>query len=399
MIKNFLIKILLILVSLIAGMAIIEIWLRVSSPKISKNHKPLYLADEYGNTIHQKNLNDLFYSTEKKSEVKLKTNKEGFIGNDYPLEKGTSTFRIAVLGDSFAEAIQIDTDKNFVSLLENQLNEFDYEKFNNKKIEAMNFGIGGQGTFEELKIYKYYVQKYNPDLVLLVFFPNDFENNQFYINYKKTIFNEERGWEKINISNANNSQTRSDFKYTLLKKSRLIYRLDSIFRSNAFLHNLAVKIGLQHSGPMGTEKNGIHSGFFIYETPLAKSHREVYDFTFELLKHFSKEVNQQTKFAVIYLPEATQADAQLWENKKKSTPGLANYEWNLNQPNTILAEKFKETNTIYFDLTPIYSEYCKKNHRSPIYFNQDGHLNETGHKITAQAIEKFLNEYYFNAKK
>lgn len=384
---------LLILASILVGMLIIEIWLRLSSPKISIDHKPLYIADEYGNTIHQKNWDGPFYSTEKKANIQLKTNEEGFIGHDYTIEKATSTFRIAILGDSLVEAVQVDTKNNFISLLEKHLNASRPEELKNKNIEMMNFSIGGQGTFEELRIYKYYVQKYNPDLVFLVFFPNDFENNQYYIIDRKKLLADAQGWKQIDISNANNIQTRSDFKYKLLKNSRLVCRFDSIFRSNAFLHNLAVKIGLQHAGPMGTAKDGIHERFFIYQTPLSKTHSEVYDFTIDLLRYFAKQINEKSKFAIIYLPEATQVDSRLWEDKKKSTHGISNYKWNLEQTNSILREKLEKYVT-FFDLTSIYKKYYEENQNLPMYFNRDGHLNEKGHEITAEALENFLIELY-----
>jgi hypothetical protein len=71
--------------------------------------------------------------------------------------------RVAVLGDSFAEALQVDDGQSFPKLVEQRLRD----------TEVMDFGVNGQGQVEELLTYRTYVRPFRPDLVVLAFFPGN----------------------------------------------------------------------------------------------------------------------------------------------------------------------------------------------------------------------------------
>ena len=66
-----------------------------------------------------------------------KTNEFGFIGN-VSLQKKPNTIRIAIFGDSFAEAIQLDSKYNFCTILENNLNK---KLSGSRRFEVINFGL------------------------------------------------------------------------------------------------------------------------------------------------------------------------------------------------------------------------------------------------------------------
>jgi hypothetical protein len=53
----------------------------------------------------------------------VSVNSLGFRGPEFSIEKERGVFRIAVLGDSFIEAKQVDLDKTFCHRLEGLLNE------------------------------------------------------------------------------------------------------------------------------------------------------------------------------------------------------------------------------------------------------------------------------------
>jgi hypothetical protein len=81
-----------------------------------------------------------------------------------------------VLGDSFAEAFQVPLENTFWSVLERKLREC--RALSGRDVEVMNFGVSGFGTTQELLTYREYARKYEPDFVLLAFFPgNDLRDN------------------------------------------------------------------------------------------------------------------------------------------------------------------------------------------------------------------------------
>ena len=67
-----------------------------------------------------------------------KINSYGWRDKELSLKKPQNTYRIAVLGDSLVEAFQVESDRTFLALTEQQLNEE-----HKLKVELMNFGHGG----------------------------------------------------------------------------------------------------------------------------------------------------------------------------------------------------------------------------------------------------------------
>jgi len=114
------------------------------------------------------------YQVEGKSYVKI--NSDGLRDREHSITKPPGTYRIAVLGDSFTEAMHVPLEQTYVSLLEQ--NPPTCDPFAGKKVEVINFGVSGYGTGPELLTLENKVWKYSPDLVVLLFTTyNDFHDN------------------------------------------------------------------------------------------------------------------------------------------------------------------------------------------------------------------------------
>ncbi len=113
-------------------------------------------------------------------------NSAGMRDRERALTKPPGTFRIAVLGDSFAEAFQVSAEKTFWSVLEQRAQECASDPavaFAGKKVEVLNFGVSGFSTARELIQLRDRVWQYQPDLVLLlVTTRNDIRDNSRAIN-------------------------------------------------------------------------------------------------------------------------------------------------------------------------------------------------------------------------
>lgn len=105
-------------------------------------------------------------------------NSHGLRDREYDYSKPPGTFRILALGDSYTESLQFDLEKTWPKLLERRLNE----QSGRFKYEVINAGRSAMGTGTE---YLYYLNKgrhYDPDLVLLLFVPNDLKDNSREFN-------------------------------------------------------------------------------------------------------------------------------------------------------------------------------------------------------------------------
>jgi len=91
-------------------------------------------------------------------------NSFGMQNDQLPLNKEPGTLRIAVLGDSYVESIQVDRKANYCSLL-----AADLSKKLNKKVEVLNFGVANYSIAQDYLRYQNLARKFAPDLVILGF--------------------------------------------------------------------------------------------------------------------------------------------------------------------------------------------------------------------------------------
>lgn len=106
----------------------------------------------------------------------IEVNQFGFRHGDITIPKPPNSFRVAVLGDSFVEAFQVDEDDSLCHQLEQRLSKC--PRFADRDVQVLNFGVSGFGTAQELQILRHYVWQYEPDAILLAFFSgNDLRNN------------------------------------------------------------------------------------------------------------------------------------------------------------------------------------------------------------------------------
>jgi hypothetical protein len=81
-----------------------------------------------------------------------------------------------VLGDSYVEAMQVPEDKTFTAVIGRVLGAS--PRLAGRRVEALNFGIDGYGTAQELITLRRKVWAYQPDIVVLaIFLGNDIRNN------------------------------------------------------------------------------------------------------------------------------------------------------------------------------------------------------------------------------
>jgi flagellar biosynthesis/type III secretory pathway M-ring protein FliF/YscJ len=139
--KKFLFNLAILALSIIFILVILEIAVRI----FTKPVYPILRTDKKVGTIHQKNFSGQIWNEESNTWNYIKTNSLGYIGDEIIEKKSSQTTRIAVLGDSMTEGLQVDYYNNFVSKLNTALNLSSDEE--QKQFEILNFGVGGSGTF------------------------------------------------------------------------------------------------------------------------------------------------------------------------------------------------------------------------------------------------------------
>lgn len=101
----------------------------------------------------------------------VQINSDGLRDREHAKSKPANTLRIAVVGDSYAEAFQVEREQAFWSVLEQKLRGC--PALAGREAEVINFGVSGYGTAQELLTLREKVWGYSPDVVLLAVTTNN----------------------------------------------------------------------------------------------------------------------------------------------------------------------------------------------------------------------------------
>ncbi|MBK8011819.1 MAG: hypothetical protein IPK13_10750 [Deltaproteobacteria bacterium] len=103
---------------------------------------------------------------------KFTTNAQGFRDtHDYARDKPKGVLRVLVLGDSHTQGFEVRQDRTYAEIIERSLAQ------HGMKAEVLNTGVSGFSNAEELAFFENEGLKYAPDVVVVGFFANDFEDN------------------------------------------------------------------------------------------------------------------------------------------------------------------------------------------------------------------------------
>jgi hypothetical protein len=90
---------------------------------------------------------------------------QGLRDRYHRLQRAADTIRIAVVGDSFSEAKQVDQDRAYWSVLERELNK--RLEGGTRRVDVVNFGVAGYGLPQDYLVIKQKIWQFDPQIVLL----------------------------------------------------------------------------------------------------------------------------------------------------------------------------------------------------------------------------------------
>ncbi|HKP73107.1 MAG TPA: SGNH/GDSL hydrolase family protein [Pyrinomonadaceae bacterium] len=162
--KLRLVKLAMTLVALVVGLVIAEVALRV----VGYTYPVFYTTDAVRGYALQPDASGWY---RKEGEAYVRINGDGLRDREHAKAKPAGTLRIAVLGDSYAEALQVPLEDAFWVVMEEKLQAC--PAFAGRKVEVVNFGVSGYGTAQELLTLRAKVWDYSPDIVLLAVTTNN----------------------------------------------------------------------------------------------------------------------------------------------------------------------------------------------------------------------------------
>ena len=407
--RNRMKKLLLALFGLLVGCFFAEIALRI----VGYSYPYFYTTDDYRGYAPRPAQEGWFWVEDKNY---LKINSEGLRDREHSKTKSADTVRIAVLGDSFAEAREVPVEQTFWSVMEQKLNEC--QKFAGKKVEVINFGVAGYGTTQELITLRQKVWEYSPDIVLLAVTPY----NDITDNYRPL-----KGADDVPYFVFQDGKLIEDNSFR--DSSRYRKRDSNLFRFWIWLHNSSRLIQLLHHGqetarlkisawkeqrrlaeaakppennpenqsapPKQVTAQDVGLPNMVYLEPADKDWQEAWHVTEGLIVQMRDEVNAK---GAKFLVAVVSIDVQAHPNKefRQSFMKRLGVE-NLFYPNRRLQSFTARENIAFLDLAEPMQAYAEKNN---VYLHGFGenfggaHWNAAGHALAGQLITNKLCEEF-----
>ena len=392
--KNY-INILVILISLFASLLLVEIGMR-----FAKIEYPMFQTHDFYRGFSLRPHASGWYTNEGKAYVKI--NSEGLRDSEHKKNNIDNNFRIAILGDSFAEARSIPVEKTFWSLMQDKLNSC--AKFNDKKIEVINFGVTEYGATQQLLTLRQHVWDYKPDIILLAFFSaNDVTDNSKVLSNKK--------YRPFFIYENNNLIIDNSFRqsksYLLLKSSivQTVIKLSDYSRivqlSKEIYLNQRFKRKKQDNKIGNKKKSYISAGVGTHQVynPTEKNWIEAWNITETLIKMINNEIKaKNAKFVTVTLSNSTQVHPNP-DFRKSFIEKFENID--LFYPDKRIKKLGDKEGFLVINLAEKMKNVAEKNQ---VFFHGfdntvmgEGHWNLNGHKIASEIIsEKLCKSELFN---
>jgi len=386
-------KLLLVLFGVIFGLLMTEVFLRVIGYSA-----PLFYTPDYFRGVGLRPNVAGTYQREGRNYVQI--NSAGLRDREHSIAKPANTIRIALLGDSYCEGLQVPLEQTFWWLLQQNLESCG--QFAGKHIEIINFGVSGYGAGQELITLQQKVWQYSPDIVmLLVTTNNDVSDNLRSLKKTDEIpYFYYRGDELVVDSSF---RDRAAFRW----HSSALNRAGVWFRDNLRTIQLLYEVHLliktklderrarnqtpaaapaqiaKQSAPEITVEN------MIYLEPRDAVWNEAWQVTEGLLKEIHNEVNQKgVKFVLVLGSNPIQVHPDRAVRERFQTYVRVD---NLFYPNLRLAQLANREQIDFLDLAQPMQSYADKKKVFLHGFGKEignGHWNADGHREAAELIEQ-----------
>ncbi|KKS45851.1 MAG: hypothetical protein UV09_C0027G0003 [Candidatus Gottesmanbacteria bacterium GW2011_GWA2_42_18] len=188
--KRRLKKLALLITGLLLVTAFAEVILRVFLPQTTYQSLvfaydfPCYQKGDFYPLALKKNSDCILHSNNSSfHDVVITTNQYGFRNREIQIPKPAGTYRILVIGDSYAAGWGVEEYEAYPKVLEKILRE----RYPDKNIEVINSGLPTAGPSYYYLMYKNLGRLFKPDLVIVGFYlVNDISDNVYTSEWIKT---------------------------------------------------------------------------------------------------------------------------------------------------------------------------------------------------------------------
>lgn len=362
----------------------------------------LWEPNPYLGWFHIPNSGGLWYSEYGEYQAGVHINARGLRDRELGYDNPTDAYRILVLGDSFAEGLQVPLAETFAKQLETRLTG------GGRPVEVINGGVSGWGTDQEALFYVIEGFRYQPDLVLLcVFTRNDVLNNYGPLEVarmggvQKPFFQLEGNELVVPPLPFESPPEKGSQPAPLLRFSDWLRPRSALYRLiMPYLRNIpATRRALGPLGLLGgvgvalADEPDLPATFEVYQVDLSSEWEEAWALTGALIRRLDAEVQERgARLAVIIVGAPEQVYENRWTAVFKTMSQSPDSHWDREFPNRRLAAILAEAGIPYLDLLPAFQHAASQPKAPLLYFRHDFHWSSAGHVLAAQEVESFLGQ-------
>jgi hypothetical protein len=307
--------------------------------------------------------------------TRVDINSHGLREREIQYEKPAGVRRVVIVGDSFVEGSEVPAEATIGRRLETLLNTDRGET-----VEVINAGVLGYGTTQEYLLIENEALRYQPDVVILVFFPgNDLADNSYQIMPRsRPYYTLTESGELSPLPFRPEPQLTEGWRDRLSRESLLFSKLEM------------VDFARLRSQDEARRRSDAQYAVGPFATNLTEQFEESWRVTEALLVRTQGETEAAgTRFLLVNAPTPFEVYPEHWQNVLERA-GLPDVGWNLDGPNSRLAEIARRHGMLYVDLRSPLRSAADGGPR--LYYPYDGHWTAAGHNTAAQTLATTLHQ-------
>lgn len=312
-------------------------------------------------------------------------NAQGFRGRT----KTTANGGIALLGDSFVEALQIPDGLTLADRL---------ERYTGKTV--INAAVSGYATTHALRAWRERLVDFHPDwVVLLVYLGNDISGNSCHLSETEppcglirngaVAYLEPRRGEVIPSAAGAREGDATPPPVAFWRSP-----LRNFLRRHLALYALAHDVKIVVLGLAAEATGQVATRWGLYRATPNPDWEEAWRITADTLARLRDETRQaNARLAIVAIPEAAALMANPHTAIRFGSASAVPQDFDPALPSRRLIEAAKELGIPGLDLRPAFLAYRDRYDlpRPQFSFACDGHWNPLGHALAAAAIADFLD--------
>jgi hypothetical protein len=288
-----------------------------------------------------------------------------------PGPKDPNVRRLLLLGDSYVEAYSVPIPETVGKRLEHHLNASSRVRY-----EVVSIGESGWGQIAEARALARYGERLQPDIVLLLFLPlNDVEDNSPSLRRQAGI---------------QFGRAQGGFRYRpgWVKQPAEVMPL-LVFRGSELNRFVSYRLGF---ATRDQSSESIPVDYFVYAAEISGEWREAWKLTgfwIRKIRESADSLGASFLLASASTPQGVWGAAEGLEQLMQAYPGMRGMDWDLDQPDRMLAQLAAKQRIPFVALEPLLRAE-QRMRKERLHWRYDGHWTAVGNDLAARHLAAFV---------